>query len=250
MTKKSYVQIPLKDRIETYRLRKNSSEKIVKPTKKQKLYKQKIDLMSFREDFREELDQFRQKHDIPVSGFTDFEDCISWSKKQNREEYDLELNRLLGKFAIAIRWREAIEYFILFNSSEAWLVLPSSVGLKMMQDSETGGMGLFLQIYKDTKVEDIKLSWSSIQMMKGLIKPYDEDAPQNMPRFLTRSRKISNKKDRKLESGSLKLQKKIYELHLEGKSSREIGRIVNRSYDTVNIYLHRFKKELESVRLD
>lgn len=259
MSEKNFVQIALKDRLNAYQLHKSFSEEIKKPTKKQKLYRQKLELMSYQEDFSKSVEKLRKNNNIPKTGFPSFSECRKWAERQSKSKYDNELTSLVERSGIALRWFDAVEYYVLFNKTDVWDILPTSVGLKLMKDPESGNESLFLQIYKDTKIEDIKLKWNIIQKMKGLIKPYDYKVIRGEEGFVAKSTKtdhserardISNRKDRKLESMPLRKRRKAYDLYKQGLSYEEIGKEIGCMYNEVGIHIHRFKKEIRDVKLD
>ena len=113
--------------------------KDVTPDEKYPIFLQKVELMTYKGDFIEEVLGLRRKFDIPKQGFDNFDICFKWAKKitvDTEIEYEDRLDILFKHFDIKSRWKNIIEYFILFDDIDAPHLLPRSVEVCIKPDSQ------------------------------------------------------------------------------------------------------------------
>ncbi|MCX6739436.1 MAG: hypothetical protein NT098_05325 [Candidatus Parcubacteria bacterium] len=256
-----------------------------KATNSEVLYKQKMELMTYRDGFREEVGVFRKHFGIPSNGFPDFKPCEEWAKeitvnsepsqmvtrdplrdypKAENEtlfesDYEKDLSRLLKMFEISDRWSGAVEYYLLFNNIDAMEILPKKVIIKMLTDEKTHKPTLCLQITADTEQVDIKEWWRTVQKFQGILRSfedldYSDDAREFVKKLnvnpLPYIEKQEKKKDRKRLPYVFEKYKTAYFLHQSGKSYNEIKKECNCEQSEVGKFIERFKKMIQRNKLD
>lgn len=169
-------------------------------TKKQKLLKQKLELMACREDVQAEIKSFREEFSVPLEGFSSFNDGFEWSQNVARSydpksypasgpvnasreqgdnlqtfsnspleaQYKRKLTEFLRLFEIDDRWSDAVEYYILFNKIDAHEVLPKSVKIQTIPDKD-GRQSLQLLIRDDVEQSDVLAEWPVIEAWQGIV---------------------------------------------------------------------------------
>ena len=258
----------------------------VKPTKSQELYKQKLELMTYRDDFQTEINFIRKRFGIPDSGFPDFKTCGKWAQEittssepeksvkkdpmrayaKLREgtlfssEYEKVLSRLMKTLDIDNRWFEAVEYYLLFNKTDAHQMLPKSVVVELLAEPKTNKQKLYLQITADTEQRDIIEWWSTVQKFQGILRSNSEiDYSKSASEILKKIKSIDpvpyvaiqeKKKDRKKSSLTIKKCRDAYLLRSEGKSYNEIKKVIGCAQNEVGMYIGRYKKMIRNNRLD
>ena len=171
----------------TYRIGKEIL-KDVPPDERYPIFLQKVELMTYREDFIKEVLGLRNEFGIPKLGFDDFDTCIKWAEKITMEielEYEHRVDDLFKHFNIKPRWKNIIGYFILFDNIDAPHLLPRSVEVCIKPDS-LSERSVYIKIQPETTLEDIKNWWSIVQKWKGLLltgRPLDSIDPLS-PEYL------------------------------------------------------------------
>ncbi len=235
-----------------------------KPTAERK---EKFSLIFYNKKFIKEVKSIRKKFGIPKKGLTTKKAC-EWIQKIDLKNYDKDLEDLLLVANASERWKDAIEYFMIFNNKKPYHLFPEPL-ISYFQEDKKGFMHLRLEIFLDTSIKDIKNNWETIENnKKALVSSYKK---------LKKSKVIKDKKaifyimgqnrleerhlsllprNRKIKE--LKRYKKIYELKDSGKTISEIARneevqimYENKTKDPVTFEnitkdLDRFKKHIES----
>lgn len=101
--------------------------KDVPPDERHPIFLQKVELMIYREGFIKEVFELRDRFGVPKQGFNSFNTCIKWAEKITVEteiEYEDWLDILFKHFDVKPRWKNIIEYFILFDDIDAPYLLP------------------------------------------------------------------------------------------------------------------------------
>jgi len=280
--KKSFSVLEL--RVSLYKKYRDMSAK-TKPTKKQLFFRQKLELMTRRPDFQEEVRFFRTQFGIPREGFAD-DKCLEWAKSIISDakmyaqkdplrayaklqegklhtplnEYENTLRKMLRTFGIRRRWLEAVEYYLLFNKLDAHEVLPKSVEVAFIPDEITGENTLCLRISTDTEQRDILDWWSTIENFQGIIRSQGgldiqsllDDAIKKLERIdpVPSVKEQKSKKDRERSNLALEKGRRAYLLKQRGKNYREIAQAVGIAQGQVGTYIKRFKILINEVRLD
>ena len=279
----SFSYLPL--RIALYEGYWKMSQK-VKAAKSQELYKQKLELMTYRDDFQTEISFFRKRFDIPVSGFPNFKTCKEWAQKLTvfsepkrsakedplraytklqqgtllESEYEKALAQILSVFEIDERWSEAVEYHLLFNKMDTHEVLPKSVVVRFVADAKTNKPTLCLQITADAEYRDVLEWWGIIQKFQAILRSLkDVDYSKNSSEIAKAVSEIDpvpyvavqeKKKDRKRFPYAIEKCRRAYLLRQEGKSYNEIGSKIGCAQNEVGTYISRFKEMVSKNRLD
>jgi hypothetical protein len=234
-----------------------------KPTKKQELFRQRLELITYRDEFRGKVSDFRMRFRIPSDGFTDFAECHQWTKKvsaKDSTDYEVALRALLASLGIKARWFEATEYYLLFNKIDAHELLPKSVTVKIMSDAITGETNLCLQISSETEQRDILHEWKTIERFQGIVRSQQGlDTINPAQDFLRKLEKIDpmphvekqvRGKTKRHDEAALEKSRRAYLLRQDGKSYKEIGKSVGCDQWQVGTYISRFKQLISKVKLD
>lgn len=255
-----------------------------KPTKRQHLFRQKLELMTYRNDFQDEVAFFRTHFGIPKLGFSDFASCYKWADnivddpkkyadkdpllayaklKEGKvyspaQQYSEMLRGLLRTFWIKERWFEAVEYYILFNKTDAHELLPKTVVVSFTPDKITGENILSLQIFSDTEQSDILDWWKTIENFQGIAKAHtgldmqkQKDTLSSIQRdVLPAVQKQKSKKVRVRAEVAVDKARTAYFLRKEGKTYEEIRKVIGCMQGQVGTYIKRFQRIVDEVRLD
>lgn len=258
--------------------------KETKPTKRQLLFRQKLELMSYKSDFQEEISFFRTHFGIPKLGFSDFSACYKWAenieddpKKYGKkdpllvyaklkdgkvfspaQQYEEMLYGLLRTLCIAERWLEAVEYYILFNKIDAHELLPKTVIVSFTPDKITGENVLSLRIFSDTEQSDILDWWKTIENFQGIAKAHAGLDVRKQKDALTASQRDVLQTVQKQKSKKVRVRAELaidkartaYLLRKEGKTYEEIRKVIGCMQGQVGTYIKRFQRIVDEVRLD
>ena len=275
----------LKLRIGIYEKYKAISLK-TKPNAKQKFYGQKFELMTCRDAFQDEIRYLRKRFRVPTEGFADFTSCYKWAagtiedpKEYAKQDplrvyanlqkgkadtpfidYESALNKALRALRIRERWRETVEYYLLFNKVDAHEILPKSVLLTFTADKITGENNLCLQISTDTKENDIREWWRTIQTYQGIMRSQkgldlatmDDETWRKLDE-LDPAPSVSKQRAKKVRKHDVSVFKKYqlaYTLRHEGKSYNEIKKVLHCGQSEVGVYIKHFKDIIKAVELD
>lgn len=255
------------------------------PTPRGKWFAQKLELMTYRDDFQDEVRFFRKCFGIPTDGFTDFSSCRKWAKGVSSDpkayakkdflrayakllehkvasefgEYEAALRAFMRLLHIRRRWLEAVEYYALFNRIDSHQLLPKSVATSLgTTDAITGESVLHLEIGTETELSDITEWWSTIENYQGFIRSQgrrdvmDADyakavlSVDPVPHVVKQKRG----KERKHLPHSLEKMRKAYELKRAGKNYKEIAEKIKCGQGEVGTYVKRFRDAVTSAELD
>lgn len=255
-----------------------------KPSRRQLLFRQKLELMTHKKDFQEEVSYFRTHFGIPKSGFSDFASSYKWAKsviddpkkyantdpilayaklKEGKvyspsQQYGEMLRGLLRTFWIKERWFEAVEYYILFNKTDVYELLPKTVIVSFSPDKITGENILSLQIFSDTEQGDVLEWWKMIENFQGIANAHAGLDTRKQKDALSASRRdvlpvVQKQKSKKVRvRGEIAIDKarKAYLLRKDGKTYEEIRKVIGCTQGQVGTYIKRFQKIVDEVRLD
>lgn len=255
-----------------------------KPTKKQKLFAQKLELFTYRDDFQEEVRFLRKRFGIPTTGYSKFDDCLRWSsaiidepqeyakkdtlrayaKLRERkpttpfDEYEKMLRELLHTLAIGGRWFEAVEYYLLFNKIDAHEILPKSVVVSFIPDEITGENTLCLKVFADTEQRDILEWWRTIESFQGIIRAQRGlnvlDKQQALRAMsidpIPHVKKQKSKKERGHTEVAVGKARKAYLLRQAGKTHKEIGQMIGCAQGQVGTYIGRYERLVKDAELN
>lgn len=183
---------------------------------------QRFELLLVTPAFQEKVRLFRKKWNIPENGMEQKDDVVNqWIKStQKRSGYPKDIETMLREFKLALHYKSRLIPYLLFGKvSED----DKSSRVSIFSESPKGGTDrLYLEIFRDTRLQDIQEKWLDIElqqvMMFGRPERKREKAAKNFER-----------------------DKRIYELKCLGKKSTEIGTIIKEEfggrklcYDEVN----------------
>ncbi len=133
--------------------------------------KVKFEILLCDPEFLQKINTIRKTFNIPTNGFADEKKALKWAKNLYSKEYRLmslkNTIRDLYPEKIGSRWYLAIEYYLLFNRTNADHLLPNQVNYWVEIDDDE--YRLKIEIYKDTSIEDIKKIWPEIKKQRKLI---------------------------------------------------------------------------------
>lgn len=224
--------------------------------------KQKFEILVSCPDFIETVDSIRKTFNIPAEGFTNNEQCLKWAKNlykdENRKKSFNNIIKSIYPDKIGARWYPAIEYFILFNRSDADHLFPNQVSFGIINDN--GEFILKLEIYKDTVLEDVEKIWPIIKKCRGIIgkinkmkikSDHKDRKFKNVIHTIYDNRLIKIQEWEVKRFGDYKnfLQyKKAFILRKAGKSYKEIAVELGwnkEDWPKVGTYIKRFKKAIK-----
>lgn len=257
-----------------------------KPTSKQELFHQRLILMTYRDDFQQEVRYLRKCFGIPEEGFSDFAASRKWAREiiaDPREyarkdplrayaklkerkavspagEYGDAFKALLRSFGIHARWDGAVEYYVWFNKVDAHEILPKTVEVHFAPDKMTGENTLYLRISGDTELRDVQEWWSTIESFQGLMRSQRgldlrNLTEETMLELLRRDptldvEKQKSKKERRLLPYSLDKIRRAYQLRAKGETYNEIAKKIRCSQGQVGTYIKRFRDAIQAAKLD
>lgn len=222
-------------------------------------FKEKFKLLMTSQNFILSIGEIRSKFNIYPSEFTDIGKCFNWAtalykNKKNKKLFDIQINNLLDKFKMSIRWRRAIEFFLLFGEYPEHL-FPPSFNIRMVEYKT--GLELQLIIYRSTTRKDIIKYWELIRKHQSLLRPLKPNKllqkehitfslnPKTkkgtiLPNYIL-NRKKSSTSSRILETQKLKKQRY---------KSKEIAKkfgLLEGDASVISTYDIRYKKYLEEA---
>ena len=193
---------------------------------------------------------------------------MNGSKNKLQKSYDEAFDNLLLAANASKRWKDAIEYFVIFNNKKSYHLFPEPFILLLKED-EKGIMHLTLEIFPDTSIKDIKNKWEIIETnKKGLASSYKKLKKSKIIKdekaifYIMEEKRLERRhlsllpRNRKIKE--LKRYKKIYELKESGKTISEIAKneevqlmYENKTKDPITFEnitkdLDRFKKYVEN----
>lgn len=228
-----------------------------------KKQKQKFIILIADPEFIKTANSIRKIFYIPENGFTDNEQCLGWAKdlykNENRKKSFNNIIKNLYPDKIGPRWYPAIEYFVLFNRSDADHLFPNQVDFGIANDN--GEFILELEIYKDTTLKDIEKIWPTIKKNQEIMGKINKMKVENGSSGKKSKDVVITKYDDKFieikrwqlkRFGSYKnfLQyKKAFKLKKQGKTYNEIASELKIGYSEVGTYIKRFEKAIKENTL-
>ncbi len=215
-------------------------------------------------DFLKEAKRIRVSFDIPNHGFKNDQDAIRWAKKiYNNKKINLLKKEVKNLFPerISPRWYPAIEYYLLFNKTNAEHLFPPP--LDFWIEERDREYVIMLKILKGTTQKDIIKVLPEIEKQKRIIGKIDrwkiKDNKEKFNEAYTYSVsngsiiKIKPSKDKRFGSYKNFLKyKKAFELRKKGKTYEEIAKEIE-SYKSdspkTGTYIKRFKEALKENTL-
>lgn len=232
-------------------------------TKPSALLKKKFYILLSNPDFIKDSELLRVDFEIPRIGFDDSKVAIKWADHMLatpaiKKNYNRQLNTLLDKFQIGPRWNDSIEYYLIFNESNVDHLIPTAFDLLVEKSEDKQSCHLFLEIYKDTTLNDIKSLWSWIEDHKSVIGPAKITRTRGLPdskyKVVTFDKK--NKKIRKvttwkakrvsIDLTQFKKYKKAHQLKTTGLTVTAVAKQMGITYVNANKYLQKFKSSIEN----
>jgi hypothetical protein len=195
--------------------------------------------------FEKEIKKLRQKWSISANGFIDDKQSELWHKKieedsdkaieliDKREkgitvplnDFWNDINTVINKFNLPSRYVSFVEYYLKFSKVSK----SESATVVVNYNRKLNRKEMFIQIYTDTTLEDIKSVWSRVRRFKKYLVGYRKDM---------KVREITN----------LQVEKRAYELQQEGVKPKKISEILKKEglgtydYDYVVKLISRFRK--------
>lgn len=226
-----------------------------------KKQKEKFLILLSDPNFIKEVYKIREVFGIPKQGFNNDEKTLEWAKdlysKDNRVKSFKNIIRNLYPNKIGARWYPAIEYFILFNRSDANHLFPNQVNFGIRNDN--GEFILELEIYKDTSLENIEKIWPIIKKNREIVGKINkmkignikDKNPEDVIYTIHDNRLIKIKGWRPKRFGSYKIflqYKKAFDLKQQGKKYKEIAKelgLYESDWPKIGTYIKRFKKAIK-----
>ncbi|MFW5884825.1 MAG: hypothetical protein ACOCUF_01155 [Patescibacteria group bacterium] len=189
--------------------------------------------LSCDDSFKKEIIKLREKWGIPPKGFLKGKEESDWSlkllKSGKSEIFNQDFHRLLRKFNLSNYYRQRVHEYLFSNKvNDIKQVEQNNIRIfSRTDDADKRKLRLFVEIFSETSIEDLKKSWEKISQLK-------KDAIG----FKENTRKRVNLMDR---------DKAIYSLYKEGKSPKEIKREIEGMPCTRNIELKYISKIIERM---
>ena len=244
--------------------------KDIEPEEKNQIFMQKVELMTYREDFNKNISKLRKKHKIPAKGFLSLGNCADWAGKMELVDeitYEDDFDAILKYFTIKKRWFSIIEYYLLFNKLDMPHLLPKSVFVEIKPDIDKE-LSVYIKIQPETTLKDIKSWWNVIKTYQGIavgnkgvldgLDPSTEylDAFKDLPKDDKDIRRQHSKKEKKLSA--IQKNKEAYDLKMKGNSTKEIKVIMNKNRsakellgeEDVRDCIRQFKNTVENNKLN
>lgn len=233
-------------------------EPIVIPKRKEKLL-----ILFHNPDFIKDINRLRLSLGIPVNGFrkNELQRSINWAKKlyehrKNKHKFEKQLKEIIKKFRVGNPWRQAIDYFLLYNDKNADHLIPYPVDIQQIFIDDE--ITLNLRICKDTEISDIERIWPEIkrnQIILGFpgnnqISEAKEDKILVLDRKTKKLWKVKDSPTKKFKSyKEFERHRKAYEMREAGKAYKEIANALKCPYSLVGTYIQRFKNAIKENEL-
>lgn len=144
--------------------------------------KKQVDLLLKNPTFIKSILELRKKWKIPETGLKGNEESKKWHYRLYAKadeldadttdilkQYNSDLERIRLKLNLSEVWKDFIKYFLLFNKVGD---LGTRVVIVRKKNYNTKENELFIQIFGDTRLEDIKEIWSEIKEHQKILKDY------------------------------------------------------------------------------
>ena len=253
---------------------KNKKNYLIENSKKK--YKQKIQILTYYKPFIDSVISFRRRWLPDGNHFEILRDCFRWAKElKDTAKYENDLNYFLEygirDKKISQRWKKIIEYYILTGRLNLDSLLPHAIEIKLMPRTEDNKPGIFIEIYPETELRDLKESWKTIEGYQIWHKQISDNQPLSGTkeneywnfiyncqwRHNVKYQKLILSKDNILRN--TKLYGRAYELKQQKKSMKEIRDTLREEnllnddgYDTPEIskLIKRFENALRNTELN
>lgn len=223
--------------------------------------KDKFSLLFYNNVFIKEIEKIRINFDIPKNGFDKKEgaaDAVVWHRKVKKNSFDKIINELLIKINASDRWKEPIEYFILFNDQKPYHLFPEPFTFYIKMDKNRV-LHLIMEVFPNTSLEDIKKKWPEIEKNKQILfspnqKIKDKEKQKSFlildtKKGITEKRNVSLLlRDRTINN--LNKYIKIYKLKQSGKTYKEIAKMeeIKKLYIGKIVTYNEIQKDLDRFR--
>lgn len=222
-------------------------------------YEEKFRLLSTSHDFILTIGELRSHFGIYPHEMMDIKNCLVRAENLYKDGARKRLflsktGKLLKNSRMSDRWREAVEYFLLFNDYPDHLFPPS---FEILVHEEKNGLKLSLQIFRSTTSEDIKRNWSIIAEYQSILPTLLKEKPLRKDLVVISINKRTKKSclHHALTTGrkrsTVTQEKLIHIQRLKGtrKQSEIAQEIGLPKYDTPRIgaYDRRYKNKLEAI---
>lgn len=207
-------------------------------------------------DFVEEVLKTREKIGIPQGGFSK-QKASEWQMdymEKHGKQYEALILKLLKKFQIHPRWRDAIEHFLLTNKSSISL-LPKNLSWAL---EEVGGAWeLRMSIFPGATRKDIIKIWPELKKQLRLsgypVAAKKSTAAGDRVMIAGRAGYSELKNYQRFNSQpQFESYKKVFQLREQGMSYEQIVKEMGwkkSDYPKVGTYLARFKESLKQANL-
>jgi hypothetical protein len=232
-----------------------------------KKQKEKFRILLCREDFINGIDQLRKDFNIPKNGFNEGGlESLEWARLlfenvSTKEEFNYKFRDFLNNIRVSVRWKEIIDYYLLYNVNASDFLLPSVI--EVTEDFKKGEHRLIIELYKDTTIEDLKKFYKQVfkkvqpylgkdLLEKGQIRNGDFDDSLHIPEK-DQFRVVSKKKNKRFgEHPNLEESLRVKRLYDEGQTYPEVAKSLNQSgeFTKMAIMKHRLKKTTKQDYLD
>jgi len=179
-----------------------------------------------------------------------------WAKKlfndkKVKQEFDEQLDLLLNDFHASNRWRRAFGSFLIFNKVFD-SVFPSAFDYYINQERTS----VIVEVNRNTTLNDIKKGWKAIEQQKAALKTLGgavknkrikDDFFVFNPGNVCKSELIKPKKNNLKEA--YQVGKKAYDMRNNGKSNKEISKVLKIDLYHVSHYIKQYKDYLDSIEL-
>jgi len=198
----------------------------------QEYKKQKLSLLMADQKFKQQIFDLREKWGIPRNGFSNIRNRSKWElsliESLQSDNFNKGFDNLLNDLPRHYD-KEIYEYLVADNLK----YIPSKEQEKVRFFWETdklnkGKERLFIEIFSDTTIKDIQLKWS-------FIKKVQESA-------------VGYRAGRQKPKDMLKRDLMIYNLYLQGKSYKEIRKIIKGQPACSKLYVSEISKIIARMK--
>lgn len=179
--------------------------------------------------FQKEAVALRTFLNIPEDGFTSEDDSFAYiTDHANQVVFLKSLSEFVRKYNISNRWFSVFGYYVLMNDVDIPNGLIPSVVEMYVPNSRDRVM---LEIFKDTKIEDVKEAWHIINQQQLALKPNNKTRSKKEEDLMVWNESVGKFEfvkaapaKRLRKSLLLKRGKEILESRAVGMSDKEIAR--------------------------
>jgi len=125
---------------------------------------QQLDLIVASSQFQTDVEKFRIRFKLPLLGLQSYKEAENWKSNniyyfrnsKMATEYDDALMLLLKSHGLLPRWRDSIEYYILFNKVEEIDILPLEVTYGIERNELTNIDQVVIRLGENASTNDIR----------------------------------------------------------------------------------------------